>query len=55
MLDRFDVILFDADRTLYDTGAMEVRALETLQNMGRIADPGMRETERTIVELIEQK
>lgn len=30
MLDRFDVILFDADRTLYDTGAMETRALQEL-------------------------
>lgn len=28
---------------------------ETLQNIGRIADPGMRETERTILELMEQK
>lgn len=28
---------------------------ETMQNMGRIADPGMRETERTIVELLEKK
>ena len=28
---------------------------ETMQNMGRIADPGMRETERTIAELLEKK
>lgn len=30
MLDQFNVILFDADRTLYDTGAMETYALEKL-------------------------
>lgn len=28
---------------------------ETMQNMGKIADPGMRETERTIVEILERK
>ncbi len=28
---------------------------ETMRNMGRIADPGMRETERTIVEILAQK
>lgn len=28
---------------------------ETMKNMGRIADPGMRETERTIVEILEAK
>ncbi|MDD5952326.1 MAG: YjjG family noncanonical pyrimidine nucleotidase [Oscillospiraceae bacterium] len=51
MLSSYDVILFDADRTLFDTGAMEKEALQKLmRKMGRPYEETMPMTYYTINE-----
>ena len=39
MLEQFDVLLFDADRTLFDTAAMETEALQKLMEPWGILSP----------------